>query len=339
MKVAVRADASSRIGTGHVARCLALADALAQRGAEVHFLMRPAAGGMEDAVRSSGHRVLHLAQDDELAASAALLGNIGRVDWLVVDHYALDASWEAALHPAVGQLLAIDDLGREHACDLLLDANLRDPHDHPYLGCLPAACTALLGPEFALLRREFAPLAAATAPRSTLRRILVSFGGADPGGATELAVAALASLEPGRHASDVICGAGNPRYAAIARLCAAIEGCRCLRHSDDLAAMMAAADLGLGGAGVSALERLALRLPALIVTLADNQNANAREIDRRGAARWLGALGDVGAADIAAAIAALAAAPAALAAMSQRAGGIVDGCGAQRVAQRMLEWA
>lgn len=338
MRVAIRADASSSMGTGHVSRCLALAEVLAQRGAQVFFLMRPAPGGMEAAVVRAGHQILPLAQDGA-AAATALLGAIGGVDWLVVDHYALDAAWEAALRPAAAHLLAIDDLGREHACELLLDANLRAPDDQPYLGRLPANCALLLGPDYALLRREFAALALETAPRSALRRILVSFGGTDPGGATELAVAALAGLEPGRYASDVVCGGGNPRAAAIARQCAVVEGCRCLDHSDDLGAMMAAADLAIGAAGVSALERLALRLPSLIVTLADNQHANAREMDRRGAARWLGDVGQVGRDHIATEIVALAAAPARLAAMSQCAGGIVDGLGAARVAQTMLEWA
>lgn len=334
----MRTDASSRIGSGHVARCLALAEALARDGAQTSFLMRPAPGSLEAAVVRGGHRVLPLARDDAAAAAEAL-ARAGPVDWLVVDHYALDAGWEAQMRQAAGHLLAIDDLGREHACDLLLDANLRAPGDDPYAGRLPAACAVLLGPDFALLRSEFAPLAKTAAPRRALRRILVSFGGADPDGATELAVAALARLEPGRYRSDVVCGRGNPRHAEIERQCSTIEGCRCLEHSDELAALMTAADLAIGGAGVSALERLALRLPSLMVTLADNQNANAREIDRRGAARWLGALGRVGAADIAAAVASLAAAPEALAAMSQRAGGIVDGLGAERVARRMLAWA
>src|SRR5262249_23831195 len=143
--VAIRADASAHIGSGHVVRCLALADGLAARGGEVTFVTRELPPHLRDAVLRSGHRHVSLAlpipggldapqepwpQDQQLldAASTREALVAFKPEWLVVDHYGLAEHWETDMHASGVRVLAIDDLARAHSCDILLDANF---HAHP----------------------------------------------------------------------------------------------------------------------------------------------------------------------------------------------------------------
>src|SRR5262249_32823655 len=147
-------------------------------------------------------------QEQDASETLALLED-GGCDWLVVDHYGLDASWEKRLRARARRLLVIDDLAnRAHDRDLLLDQN---SHAHPrprYEGLVPPGCRLLLGPRHALLRPEFESLPARQAHGSSARKVLVSLGGADPDNVTAKVLAALAGLP--ELEVDVIVGGANP---------------------------------------------------------------------------------------------------------------------------------
>jgi len=136
--VAFRVDASTQIGTGHIMRCLALAEALQHRGAVSHFICRQDVGHLGEFVEGKGFNVIRLRgstssagvpelrwEQDAEETSAAISSLSSAVDWLVVDHYALDAAWELRLRRRAARLMAIDDLAnRRHDCDLILNQNL-----------------------------------------------------------------------------------------------------------------------------------------------------------------------------------------------------------------------
>jgi UDP-2,4-diacetamido-2,4,6-trideoxy-beta-L-altropyranose hydrolase len=355
MRVAFRADASARIGSGHVMRCLALADELRQRGWETRFLCREQPGHPADLIGRGGHPVSLLPPPDanyapsgEACPHAAWLGASWETDaaetaarlpvgtdWLVVDHYALDARWESAVASRVGRVLVIDDLAdRAHACDCLLDQNLQAPGRYEPL--VPRACQILIGPAHALLRPEFHALSRQTPGRDgEVERVLVFFGGGDAGNETGKVLAALATLEAGRLQTDVVVGSANPRKEEIRKRCRDLPGCRFHCPAEDMAGLMARADLALGATGVSTWERACLGLPALAVSVADNQHDIARAADRAGLLRWLGEAGRVDVPAWRRAIAHALASPATLAAQSRTGMALVDGLGTRRVADRM----
>jgi spore coat polysaccharide biosynthesis predicted glycosyltransferase SpsG len=149
---AFRVDASLQIGSGHVMRCLTLAAALRDQGWHCTFVCREHSGHLQAVIAAQGHRVVRLAaplqqppQDDHGTAHSRWLACSQAVDaaetaemliqlqpqLLVVDHYGIDAHWEARLLPLVKTLFVIDDLGdRQHVCHLLLDQNAgRDAAD------------------------------------------------------------------------------------------------------------------------------------------------------------------------------------------------------------------
>lgn len=308
MKVVMRADASVAVGTGHVMRCLALADALRDQGAEVLFICRELPGNLCDFIAGTGFPVYRLPAGDRFVAeedarrSALLIA--GKPEWLVVDHYGIGATWERIMRPRVMRIMVIDDLAdRPHDCDLLLDQNLFEEMEGRYRPLVPAACRLLLGPRYALLRREFVTARAALRRRyGTVRRLLVFFGGSDPTGETEKALQALARLDLPEVAIDVVVGGANPRAADIERRCRSLSRVTFLHQVSNMAQLMALADLALGAGGSATWERCFLGLPALIIVVAENQARPARDAERAGLAMLLGESREVTAESLAASL-------------------------------------
>ena len=270
----MRADASDALGTGHVMRCLTLADAAARRGAEVWFASAAMPAHLADRVRAAGHRLAAIdARTQQADASAVLRALDGRAcSWVVVDNYALGATWERAMRASGARVMAIDDLAnRDHDADVLLDQNVYIDMEERYAGRVSPSCRLLLGPRYALLRDEFLQARASTSIRGgTVSRVLVFLGGVDARNDTARAIDALAAIgRPDLHV-DVVIGAGHPHRAGIETACAR-HGFVCHVQTDRMAALAAAADLGIGAGGSASWERCCVGLPTLAVCIAANQ--------------------------------------------------------------------
>jgi UDP-2,4-diacetamido-2,4,6-trideoxy-beta-L-altropyranose hydrolase len=359
LRVAIRADAAPRIGIGHFVRCLTLADRLTRAGAQVRFICREVSGSFAADVQHRGHELVvlpactggsgrvaatdppHAAwldcdwEQDALATRAAL--GAAAWDWMVVDHYALDARWEAKVHEGAARILVIDDLAdRAHVCDVLLDQNLHPCPAQRYASRVAQQCRLLLGPRFALLRPEFAAARSRCAPRERLRNILVFFGGADLDNLTQIALDALALGQASDLSVTVVAGSLNPRWEELQRQCAAMPNVTFHRETDAMAELMAKADLAIGAAGTTSWERCCLGLPTIVVSVADNQSEVARGLARARAALRLERQ-QFTAARLAKLLARLRLRPQLLHWMSERAARLVDGRGAERVGIAMLE--
>lgn len=346
MKVAIRADASELIGTGHLMRCLVLADSLAAAGAETTFLCSPSSTPWRRMIEARGHRHVTLPiavpaaeclSTDQRSDAAAVQDALSAgVDLLVVDHYGLDHRWEQLARMRANQILAIDDLAnRVHDCDTLLDHNGQDDPGR-YDGLTPAGAVRLLGPGYALLRPSFAAARVVRAPPDgRVRRISVFMGGTDAVGATGMVLGAL-SHENLRHIPvDVMIGGQNVNRDGLQS--AAASRANTWVHVDvpDPALLLAASDLAIGAGGVAALERCCLGLPAICIAVADNQAPGLAWLSRAGAVRHLGPLTRVDQRRLADEISALCAAPKDVRTMSERAASLVDGFGAVRVVRTL----
>lgn len=357
VKLAIRTDASPATGIGHFMRCLTLADAVAARGGQVRFVSQTLVEPLPAMLARRGYELTSIpaeenaAGDGDLPHSAWLQGTMaadaratlsaldGRSwDWLVVDHYALDARWEKAVRPAAARILAIDDLAdRQHDCDVLLDQNLHATSPGRYQDKLPAACALLAGPDYALLREEFVLWRDRRHPADgRIRQIFVFLGGIDAEDLTGRALAGLATLAPQDFNVKVVIGGANPHHANLAAGCERY-GYELHVQSERMAELMAESDLAIGAAGTSSWERCCLGLPALLVSLADNQLPIARSVAERGAGLYLGSHAEVTAATIGAAVDSLRREPARLAAMARTAAALVDGQGVQRVMVQLKE--
>lgn len=329
-KIAFRTDASLQMGSGHVMRCLTLAGALKAQGAECHFISRQHPGHLLAVIAARGYKVNCLAAQVQKAQTAteniaiktakqlhepahtAWLGNTWQndvqetaailadlqPDWLVVDHYALDQRWEAALRPHCQKLMIIDDLAdRPHQCDLLLDQNLgRQPQD--YANLVPDQCQLLVGPQYALLRPEFAAFRAYSLQRRqqpALKNILITMGGVDQPNATGQVLQALKECSlPQDCRISVVMGLQAPWLQQVQAQAQHMPWpTEVLVNISDMAQRMADSDLAIGSAGSTSWERCCLGLPTLIVVLADNQRCGAQALQDAHAAYLLGDVSDI----------------------------------------------
>jgi UDP-2,4-diacetamido-2,4,6-trideoxy-beta-L-altropyranose hydrolase len=209
-------------------------------------------------------------------------------DWLIVDHYALDARWEKALRPIVKNIMVIDELAdRHHDCDLLLDQNYYADMETRYNSKVPSNCKLLLGPRYAMLRHEFGILRKQVKIRTgEVKKILVFFGGVDSNNFTMKVVEVLSNMNANFQV-DVVIGAQHSYKEKIQSSCKR-NGFVCHVQTSNMAKLMLEADFSIGAGGYASWERCCLGLPSLLFSLADNQVAIAKELSSIDACTYAG---------------------------------------------------
>src|SRR3990172_8325090 len=279
----LRADADVRRGTGHVMRCLALAQVWQTHGGTVVFISRCDSPALRERIVAGGADLVLLAPDDsiEMDIENTLVQLAQRKDAvLVLDGYHFGFEQQEILRVAGHPLLVIDDTAHleRYRADILLNQNLGasaleyrcDPETTRLLG--PAY--AMLRPEFVRWRRRFRSV------RGVARKILVTLGGSDPSNFTVRAIDALAQLSTPGLEVRVVVGPANPRLAELkARADKFAPRIQILSPVADMAELMAWADLAVSASGTTSWELACLGLPALTVVMADNQRRIAAELD------------------------------------------------------------
>ena len=350
MRVALRTDASGRIGTGHVRRCLSLARALADEGVECLLVCRAHDAVSAAAVSGFAHVAwLPQARIDAIPAAgdtahAAWAGVAWHrdaeetvqalaefnPDWVLVDHYAFDARWQQVVAQATGARMAvIDDLAdRPHWAELLIDQNLQPPTGDKYAGCIAPNTRTLLGPRHALLARDYA-----TAPRYPFRRKVRSIGiflsGSDATDAACTALLACREIAGFTGAIELVSSSHSPQLASQQELAARWPDTHVLTDLPDLRAFFARHDLQIGSGGGAAWERCCIGAPTVAVQIAANQGAVLPQLAALGAVEWIDPADPQ---RLGAAVGRLVAQPRARLALARAARGLVDGLGSARVA-------
>ncbi|WP_297963056.1 UDP-2,4-diacetamido-2,4,6-trideoxy-beta-L-altropyranose hydrolase [uncultured Anaerovibrio sp.] len=290
--IVFRVDASTQIGTGHMMRCLALASRMKKKySADIIFLSRDLPGNINDRVEANGYRLLVLPrrtpneklkgyaawltvpQSQDAAESIEVLGNIGQIDRLVVDSYAIDETWEKCLRPWVGEIFVVDDLAnRRHDCDILLDHGFLPGKEESYRKLVPEGCQLMLGVKYALIRDEFILARASLPPmKKNIRNILIFYGGADVTNETEKAIDALINLNLSGVDVEVIVGKSNPHKASVKQKCANYDFVHFHEQVSNMAWYMSNADILLCAGGTTLLEAWHLGLPTIVTAVAENQ--------------------------------------------------------------------
>ncbi len=357
-KVVLRVDASLHLASGHVMRCLTLAKMIRQQGGECTFVCRELEGNMIKvlAAEHMAVKVLTNRNQDICGDFDARLGTTQEVDAaqtlavisqtdadiVVVDHYALGERWEELIGAKDYPVMAIDDFtDRPHACDILLNQNLGVTAGHYGGGVVPEACEIMAGAQYALLRPEFAAHRAAMTNNEkadhSRRNILVSMGGMDAQNATDWVLQVLQSctLPKGWNVS-VVLGSSAPHLKSIEAAIGSLNfGAELHIDARNMAELMARSDFAIGASGSTSWERCALGLPAIIVSLAPNQDGLAQALVDAGAAKRV-ALNDSRA--LADEIECLLSDGVQRNAMACAAQDVTDGLGAQRVASRIAHF-
>jgi UDP-2,4-diacetamido-2,4,6-trideoxy-beta-L-altropyranose hydrolase len=331
---------------------MALADQFAGRSRDVRFVCRAHRGNLVHLLRERGYRVdelpapsdppagdgaesfenwLGVPQAEDAAQTIESLRDVP-VDWLIADHYGLDANWEVALRRIAPNLLVIDDLAnRRHACTLLLDQNYAVDGRSRYRDLIDDRCRLLSGPRYALIRPEYRARSRGPRGEAPPRRVFVFFGGTDPQDLTGRTLDALSAPEFSALAVDVVVGVNNAQRPELERRCADRGGWTIHGPRAHLADLMAAADIAIGAAGGTTWERLCVGLPSIVVTIADNQRPSAEAMASAGLIDYLGHYDHVSSRQIVAAVRSAIANPSELAQRALRGRRLVDGWGAPRL--------
>jgi len=330
----IRADASPSIGAGHVMRCLAIAaayraDARPPRRVDL-VSARALPGSLGERVAEEGVEArvtgAEIGSPGDADATLAIAAKIGARS-IVVDGYDFSGAFEASLRAAGQRVIALDDyVHNEHVADLVVNPGLHGSAS--MYASLPPHSRVLAGPTFALLRSEFWRFRdRVPRTRTSVRNVLVTLGGSDPGKVTPRIVAGLAGLGL---SVRVVVGAATAGGDDTARV-AMEAGFDVVRGPRDMSSHMDWADLAVASAGVTLLELSFMKTPALLVIAADNQRGGAVEAERLGAACILGAGSEVTPADVARRVSSLAGDAGSLERMSARGREIIDGHGAGRL--------
>ncbi|GAB1261942.1 UDP-2,4-diacetamido-2,4,6-trideoxy-beta-L-altropyranose hydrolase [Aurantivibrio plasticivorans] len=299
MNVAFRVDASIEIGAGHVMRCLTLAEELQRHGHDCCFICRAHKGHLGDLITSKGFELLILSEilnrgGNEInldwnphakwlgvfwqtdAEQTSNLLKLKAIDWLVVDHYALDAKWEKKMYQHVSKIMVIDDLAdRAHQCEILLDQTFgRDQKD--YGAWVPNGCEILCGTKYALLRPEFSELRKYSLERRkkpALKQLLITMGGVDKENCTGTVLdAVISSCLPSNCNVVVVLGRASPWLPSVKEQIAELPWSVEIKvNVSNMAQLMAQSDLAIGAAGATSWERCCVGLPTIMLILADNQ--------------------------------------------------------------------
>ena len=342
-------------------RCLTLADELQRRGADVIFICSEFAGNLCGYIEEKGYVVHRLPisdapeQDIEIGLKHAarfgvnwqadvrqvekIIKRLGApIDWLMVDHYALDERWEGYLRPYVKKIMVIDDLAdRTHDCDLLLDQNFYENLESRYDGLVPPICKKLLGPKYALLRPEFREARKNLRKRDGhVKRIMIFFGGSDPTNETSKALETIRMLNRPDIAVDVVVGAFNPYRKVIEQVASDLPDCTCHFEVEDMAALMTGADLAVGAGGTTVWERCALALPGLVVSVAGNQEKTVSDMAKSGYLLFLGRSEEVSVDSLYHALEIALQSPWLLISFARKTWSLVNDRGADRIAQEVM---
>ena len=335
----LRADASIAIGTGHMMRCLALAQAWQDSGGVCVFVMADSTSAIAARLKAEYMELISVRASRNPLQELKAVAEIARhysAKWVVIDGYQFDSEYQRALSRAGVKVLCIDDSGtvEHYSSDIVLNQNLHA--SRALYRSREARTRLLLGPRYALLRREF------SASRSFKReipprahKVLVTMGGSDPDNVTLRIIEALNLSKSGDLQVTIVVGGSNPHFSSLQHATKSFPGMRLLRDAPNMLQFMTWADVAISAAGTTCWEMCLVGLPAILIDLAENQRPVAEELHRQQIAIHAGSTATVDPSRIVGQLTALLDSPERRGDMSRRGQLLVDGRGAERVIRSM----
>ncbi|MCA6603797.1 MAG: UDP-2,4-diacetamido-2,4,6-trideoxy-beta-L-altropyranose hydrolase [Pseudanabaena sp.] len=339
-RLIIRADASTQTGSGHVMRCLALAQAWNDQGGETILVLAEQILALESKLIAEGITLVYLETtigSDEDAQQTASIANKYAASWVVVDGYQFGAKYQKELKGFGLKILFLDDNGHaEHYfSDLVLNQNISA--DINIYSSREPYTQLLLGTEYTLLRRDFLKWREwkrLVIPNAY--KILVTLGGSDPENVTLKVIQSLSLIQNNNLDIVVVIGGTNPNYEQLTSFTKnSLLSISLQINVGNMDELMAWADIAIAAGGSTNWELAFMGLPSIVITIADNQKAIAAELDRQGAIINLGWHQDVTIEQIGLVLRELIGDRPKRETMSKKGRELVDGNGAKRVISKI----
>lgn len=310
MRIGFRVDAAKHIGIGHLQRCLTLAMYFKAKGHQCIFYCRDYGQGFDNLVSNADFQLeiigqttfesLPKSEKDWLGVSIEqdcqeFIEKLKEqtIDICIVDHYALDIHWERMMRNYVSSLVVIDDLARQHECDILFDQNFFPYYKQRYDLITPLTTIKLLGPQYCLLKKEFNLFRSLRAQEQiNSNKILINFGGVGNFVLLEKVINVITHVDK----YDYILITGmleKDQFQYFESLVANNANIRIMQSSSKMAELMNSASFAIGACGSTVWERFCLGLNAALVQVADNQRVLLRYLAEEGLIDNLGDWNDL----------------------------------------------
>ncbi len=289
-KFFIRVESDEKIGTGHLMRCLTIANSLRKKGNQVYFISKNMSEESRKILESNKFSVEKLDYKrkkfdykiDAKYTIEIIKKEMKNSTFLIIDNYDIDKKWEILVKKFVKKIIVIDDLAnRKHSCELLIDQNFNSNiKEKQYKKLVPKNCTLLTGTKFAILRPEFFILRKLTKTRTKLKNILISYGGTDPSNETIKVLKALKNIDLQNVNTYIVSGNLNSKNKEIEQLSTELNKSKFYEYTKDIAELMIKADVAFGGAGTTSWERCCLGLPTIITILSNDQKDIAESLEK-----------------------------------------------------------
>lgn len=294
MEIHFRVDSSSKLGLGHVSRCLNLADALAGYGHQSIFFCRDLPGSPVPWIKSRGHRarIIKTSSEKEIEIDQLTDYDLYTIerhdlpspDWIVVDTYALGKEWELLAQSDHTRVMVIDDyIDRPHNADIYLNQNIISLELRVLQNNDVNAEKNLLGPKFALLSKEYYDLRKKAKVRSgRIRQVFVYFGGVDHQDYLTRSLKCLNEVFGNEVSMVLVPPVMGPNLEAIHTYCREFRNISVMDGGGSLSRLMVDSQIAVGAFGATTWERASLGLPVLGVAISDNQKRVAENAKKTG---------------------------------------------------------
>lgn len=337
MSVIIRADGSETIGMGHIMRCIGLAQELRQRGHHVLFLTGQNSNAVARRLAHEGFNQesvgVTAGTDADLEATTRAIQN-HQADLLLVDGYAYQGPWLEEVGTETMKVMLWTDYVQSVSLpvDIILD---QTPQADPvaYRQACPSG-KILAGLKYCVLREEFLAKPNFRRLRTQANNLLITMGGSDPSGTTCTVLEAL-----GKHESTintkVIVGPANPNAQRIENLAKQLDDCEVYRSVSNMSSLIAWADIAISAAGITLWEFAYSGLPAIAISIAENQKSLAESLQDFGGGIDLGDADHLVTNSVISALGSMTQNSDALETASQKMMAQVDGQGVSRVANEL----
>lgn len=288
----IRADADSKIGFGHLMRCLALAQCWKKQQGNVTFITKCDNEALLDRIKSEGFHIVNIERSfpdpsDWVITEKVLAESYG--SWLVCDGYQFDSSFHRNVKKSGSRLLVIDDTVRlkHYYADILLNQN---GHAKNLNYSCERHTSLLLGHEYVMLRDEYRKKNnSRCSAKKKVRKILVTMGGSDPRNQTLKFLKLINEIKPKDIEVVIVTGVSNPNISSLQlAVCRAEVSFQLSHASDDMADIMSETDIAISAGGSTCWELAFMGIPMLVVIAAVNQQGIAAFLAEKGISVNLG---------------------------------------------------
>ncbi len=298
MNIIFKIQASSQIGSGHLVRCINLAKAISIHSIEskISFILNGDNKYLNE-IKSRGFSCFMCPtrnNDNQLINAEdtinIIINNKLNPDLIVIDDYSIDQTWENILYKHTDKILVIDDLAnRKHSCDILIDQNMYELQKEKYIKLISNKTKLLLGPSYAILHEDYKNFLGKTLPRSNdIKKVMLSFGGTDDKNVTEAILKEIVSKSSYNGINFNVVITDNFKFQKSVLSYEKYNNIYFHKNLESLASLMQESDICIGACGTSTWERFAMGLPAMVLTVADNQVEIAKYLHQNNLINYIG---------------------------------------------------